>query len=137
MSNIDSIQEYMRRMYQSEEGSVEEIFNALFTEDVVFNVGEDKVIPREAFMQAAQGLRSMPASARVVEVSDFREEGDQVMFRMYTRMPNAETGEPMEIDSNSVWRFNAEGMVVETRPVSSNMNPDDIDTAFRSMGVDG
>jgi hypothetical protein len=123
-------------MYETEEGSVEEIFDALFAEDAVFNIGDGKTMPRETFMQAVGNLRSMPPSERVVEVSDFREEGDTVWFRLRTRMPDADTGEPIETDRESVFRFNADGMVVETGSPASQADQDDLDATFRSMGVD-
>jgi hypothetical protein len=123
-------------MYETEEGSAEEIFDALFAVDAVFNLGGGKTMPRETFVQAVSGLRSVPSSERVVEVSDFREEGDEVWFRLRTRMPDADTGEPVETDRDSVFRFNADGMVVETGSPASQADQDAIDATFRSMGVD-
>lgn len=104
----------------------------MFAEDVVFNIGDGKTMPRETFLQAVHGLRSMPSSERVVEVFDFRDEGDEVWFHMYTRMPDAETGEPIERDVNSMWHFNAEGLVVETGSQQPDGGQDDSAALFRS-----
>jgi hypothetical protein len=130
VSNVDRILEYFRRQYETEEGSVEENFNALFAEDAVFHIGEGKTIAREAIIQAAHGLRNVPE--RHVEILDIKEQGDEVGFHTRTRAQDVETGEPAEFENHTVWRFNAQGMVVESFP----QQPDDAVGRLRSLGAD-
>ncbi len=73
----------------------------------------------EDIARSAAMLRQIPRNERIVEVSDFKEEGDTVAFHSFVRFRNPETGELSELDSDVVWRFNGQGRVVESRSSAS------------------
>jgi predicted SnoaL-like aldol condensation-catalyzing enzyme len=114
-SNTDRIREYFRRQYELEEGSAEENINALFAEDVVYHLGEGRTVSREALARSAAVIRQTPKSERITEISDLNEQGDVVTLHMHVRFRNPETGQLDEMESDHVWRFNAESKVVEVK----------------------
>ena len=114
-SNVDKVQEYFYRQYELEEGSVEENVYALFAEDAVIYQGEGMVLTRKDLVRTATILRQTPKSERIVELSDFTEEGDLFTHHSRVRFRNPETGELDESESESVLRFNGQGKVIESR----------------------
>jgi len=114
-SNADSIHEYFLRQYELEQGSAEENIDALFAEDVAYHLGDGRVVTRESLVRTAAMIRQSPKSERITAVSNLNEDGDQVTFRMHVRFRNPETDALDEMQSNHVWRFNAEGKVAEVR----------------------
>ena len=130
-SNADTIREYFYRQYEIEEGTPQENVYALFAEEAQSYVGEAKTVTRDAIVQAAQSIRQVPKHERITEVSDFREEGDLVSFHMRIRTRSAETGELVETHADHVWRFNAEGKVIEGRP----RQLDEVQRSLKATGV--
>jgi predicted SnoaL-like aldol condensation-catalyzing enzyme len=64
--------------------------------------------------------------------ADLREEGDLVTFHMAMQLTGPQTGEKTAIDTDTVWRFDAEGKVAEIRPAESEK----VERAFRSVGIE-
>ncbi len=132
MSNADKISDYFRRQYETEEGTVEENINVLFTEDVVYRVG-DQTVTRDGLYATAHKIRSSPKEGRSVVASNVTEEGDSVTFHLSLHVPGmAADGSAMSLESDNVWTFNAEGKVVEAVPAQV----EDVAEAFREAGVD-
>jgi hypothetical protein len=127
----DTIRAYFYRQYEVEEGAPQENVYALFDKDALYYVGETKTVTRDAIVQAARSIRQTPKHERVAEVSDLREEGDLVSFHMRIRTRSAETGELVETHADHVWRFNAEGKVIEARPKQL----DEIKRSLEATGV--
>ena len=101
-SNVDKIQKYFRLQYELEEGTVEDNICALFAENAVYHLGGGKTVTPEAVARTAHLIRQTPKSERIAQVSDLKEEGDLVSFRMYVRFRNPETGELGGLESNHV-----------------------------------
>jgi hypothetical protein len=114
-SNVEKLQQYLYRQYEIEEGSAEENLYALFAEDAVIQQGEGPEMSRQDLVRTANVVRQTPKSERIVEMTDFGEDGDTVTFRMRVRFRNPETGELDETQSENFARFNGQGKVVESR----------------------
>jgi ketosteroid isomerase-like protein len=119
VTNIERIQDYFRRQYELEEGSVEDNIRDLFAEDAVVRLDNGDTLALEDIARAATVIRQIPKSERIMEVSDLKEEGDTVAFHSSVRYRNPDTGKPVEMDSDAVWRFNDQGQVVESRSTAS------------------
>lgn len=132
MSNADRLLEYFRRQYEAEEGTVEDNLSAMFAPDAVYRMPDGSEVAWEALVQAAHGIRNTPASERMVEVTDFVEEGDVVRFRMRVRAQDLQNGGIREFETYNKWRFNADGMVVEALPEQA----EDFEGTLRSLGAD-
>ena len=130
-SNADWVREYIHRQYELEEGTAADNVYALFAEDAVYDMGEGKAATRETVVRAAEALRQSPKHERAIEVSGFQEEGDLLSFRMRTRFRNADTGELVDLQVDNVWRFNAEGKVIESRPKQA----DKVSRVFKAIGA--
>ena len=130
-SNADRVREYFHRQYELEEGTAADNVYALFAEDAVSHMGEGKTATRETVARAAHALRQSPKQKRAIEVSDFQEEGDLLSFRTRTRFRNAETGELVDLQVDTVWRFNAEGKVIESR----SKQADEVSRVFKAIGA--
>jgi hypothetical protein len=131
MSNANKIEEYFRRQYEVEEGTVEENLAALFAEDLVYHLG-DRTVGREALIETATKIRSSPQEGRVAAVSDLEEDGDTVTFHMSLNVRGLAGGEDIVLESDNTWRFNSEGKVVEASPAQIGA----VEDAFRAAGVD-
>ena len=132
MSNSDKIREYFRRQYDTEEGTVEENLAELFADDLVYHIG-DKHVGRGALAETARAIRSAPKADRTVEVSDFREEGESVIFHLTLNVPGVgPDGGALVLESDNNWRFNTDGKVVEASPVQVA----EVEDAFRAAGVE-
>jgi len=118
-SNVDKVRDYFHRQYELEEGSAEENVYALFTENAIVRLENGNTVAIEDIARAAAMLRQVPKSARFMETSDFKEEGDTVSFHSFVRFRHPETGEMNEMESDAVWRFNGQGKVVESRSSAS------------------
>jgi ketosteroid isomerase-like protein len=118
-TNIDKVRDYFRRQYELEEGSAEENIYALFAEDATIQLDNGSTVAIEDIARTAAMLRQVPRSQRIMEASDFKEEGDTVAFHSFVRFPHPETGEMIESDSDAVWRFNGQGKVIESRSNAS------------------
>ena len=82
---------------------------------MVYHLGQGRIVSREALARSAAAIRQTPKSERITEISDLKEEGDVVTLHMHVRFRNPETGQLDEMESDHVWRFNAEAKVAEVR----------------------
>ena len=131
MSHAAKIEEYFRRQYETEEGTVEENLAALFADDLVYRLG-DKEVGREALVETATKIRNSPKEGRVTAVSDFKEDGDTVTFHLSLHVRGMAGGEDLVLEADNSWRFNSEGKVVEASPAQTSA----VEDAFRAAGVD-
>ncbi|HSR34377.1 MAG TPA: nuclear transport factor 2 family protein [Anaerolineae bacterium] len=118
-TNVDRIRDYFHRQWELEEGNAEENVFALFAKDAIIQLDNGDTVTIEDIARSAARLRQIPKSERILEVSDFKEEGDTVSFHSFVRFPNPATGELSESDSDVVWRFNDQGEVVESKSSTS------------------
>lgn len=109
------MRDYVYRQYEVEEGSVEENLYALFAKDAVIQQGDGPEFSRQDLARMAGAVRQTPKSERIVEMTDFGEDGDTITFNMHVRFRNPETGELEETYSENFARFNGQGKVVESR----------------------
>jgi hypothetical protein len=118
-THVDKIRDYFYRQYELEEGSAEENIYALFAEDALIHLANGNTVALEDVARSTAMLRRIPRSERIIEVSDLKEEGDTVTFHSFVRFRNPETGKLSEMESDSAWRFNGQGKVVESRSGAS------------------
>jgi hypothetical protein len=118
-SNVDKVRDYFYRQYELEEGSVEDNIYALFAENPIIRLEDGSTVALEDIARTAAKLRQVPRSARTMEVSGIKEDGDTVTFHSLVRFRNPETGEMNEMESDAMWRFNGQGKVVESRSNAS------------------
>jgi hypothetical protein len=118
-THVDKILDYFHRQYELEEGTAEENIYALFEKDAIIQLTDGSRVALEDIARSAAMLRRIPKGERTIEVSDFEEEGDTVTFHSFVRFRNPETGKLSEMESDSAWRFNGQGKVVESRSGAS------------------
>lgn len=118
-TNIERLQGYFRRQYELEEGSAEENIRDLFAEDAIIQTEDGATVSLEDIIRAATVIRQVPKSERIMDVSDLQEEGDVVSFRSLVRFRNPETDEVSELDTDTLWRFDEQGKVIESKSGAS------------------
>ena len=91
VSRIERVREYIERQYVTEEGTIEENVEALFSDRLAYQVG-DQTLTRDEVVAAVAAVRTSPREGRRVEPSDFREEGDMVVWRISATIPGMGEG---------------------------------------------
>jgi hypothetical protein len=118
-TNVDKVRDYFYRQYENQEGSAKENIYELFAEDAIIQLTDGSTVALEDIARTAAMLRKLPTSERIMETSDFKEEGDTVAFHSYVRFRHPETGKWNEMHSDVVWRFNGQGRIVESKSSAS------------------
>lgn len=111
----EKIRDYFYRQYELEEGTIEENVRNLFADDLIMDLGEGKTGGIEMILTGAKTMRQTPKAGRVVELSDFQEDGNTVTYRNYHKASHPETGELMETNSEITVTFNEEGKIATGR----------------------
>jgi hypothetical protein len=114
-TRTERVTDYFRRQYEFQDRSTEENMRAIFSEDLVYHVGDD-VVSLADLAATVDKIRRSPDSVRSVVVSDFREEGDRLFFHMSLRALDPDTGKRVEMDGDHEWRFDESEKVVEVWP---------------------
>lgn len=119
-SKVDTIKEYFKRQYETEEGDLRENLEALFAEDLVYHMG-DESISREDLLRITEGIRKSPKADRVVRITDAREEGDRAWFHLFIQIRHPESNELTVLENDHEWRFDDAGKVADVRPADADV----------------
>jgi hypothetical protein len=130
-SKSDRVRDYFKHQYESLDRSTEQNLRSIFSDDLIYHMG-DRVVSLDELAVIAERIRRSPRSVRSVVATDFREQDDRLFFHMSLRALDPDTGRRIEMESDHEWRFDESDLVAEVWPKDSEAAAQ----MFEAMGED-